>query len=263
MSSQSTTGPTNAEAEMDNRLETEVSRLRIKVKQLSLQVAFKMEEMEYEEAEILEKRIIGTEKALNRLLSMQEKPASMPKNPAVVVPSHEGTKVVMTGHDDRGVTLSPGVKPLPNKESALKKTSRHPLDSDDEEDTGVMQEDAQLEDEIFKIQEQSPRRRRPSRASSSSDAKRKLPRLSYAAEESDDEPEFDKGAQNKVPSGLPKFRGKSQQAIEDPREFLDHFQKVCLAHGLPRTRLLAVLPLCLDSTDSAWLERWVDTVKKN
>ena len=61
----------------------------------------------------------------------------------------------------------------------------------------------------------------------------------------------------KIPSGLPKFCGKDK-GIDDPQEFLEMFNRVCVAHEVPRSRYFRVFPLCLDSVDGKWLDRWLD-----
>jgi hypothetical protein len=60
------------------------------------------------------------------------------------------------------------------------------------------------------------------------------------------------GSSNKIPSGLPKFRGKT--GIEDPEEFVDQFQQICRAHDVVEKRYCKLLPLCLDSIDNRWLD---------
>jgi len=61
------------------------------------------------------------------------------------------------------------------------------------------------------------------------------------------------GSNSKVPANLPKFRGSG---TDDPQEFLDNFVKVCTAHDLDEERYLKVVPLCLESVDAKWVERW-------
>ena len=63
----------------------------------------------------------------------------------------------------------------------------------------------------------------------------------------------------KIPSNLPRFRGKGTNAIEDPQEFLDQFVRVCRAHDEPEEYFVYILPMCLDNIDNKWLDREVQS----
>ncbi|MGI0060685.1 MAG: C2HC-type zinc finger protein, partial [Nitrosotalea sp.] len=58
----------------------------------------------------------------------------------------------------------------------------------------------------------------------------------------------------KVPSGLPKFGSATGE--KDPQEFWDSFAKVMVANEVPVEKYVTILPLCLDSIDTKWLDRW-------
>ena len=47
----------------------------------------------------------------------------------------------------------------------------------------------------------------------------------------------------RVPSGLPKFRGGSNAAIQDPQEFIDQFRRTCVAHEISKERYAKLLPI--------------------
>ena len=62
----------------------------------------------------------------------------------------------------------------------------------------------------------------------------------------------------RIPSNLPKFRGTGRDSHTDPQEFLDMFKRICIAYDIPTTRMPRILPLCLDTVDSKWLDRWLE-----
>ena len=59
----------------------------------------------------------------------------------------------------------------------------------------------------------------------------------------------------RVPTGLPKFRGE-EKGMKDPAEFLEAFKRRCVAHGIAKHRYAKILPLCMDSIDGKWLDKW-------
>ena len=62
----------------------------------------------------------------------------------------------------------------------------------------------------------------------------------------------------RVPANLPIFRGHGSKSIDDPQEFLDQFQRICVAYDVPLSRYGKILPLCLDSTQNKWYDRWIE-----
>jgi hypothetical protein len=59
----------------------------------------------------------------------------------------------------------------------------------------------------------------------------------------------------RVPSELPKFRGKD--GIKEVDEFLNRFGRVCQANKVPQGRFASLLLLCMEDIDAGWLERWI------
>ena len=59
----------------------------------------------------------------------------------------------------------------------------------------------------------------------------------------------------KVPTGLPKFRGE-EKGMKDPAKFLEAFKRRCVAHGIAKHCYAKILPLCMDSIDGKWLDKW-------
>ena len=44
--------------------------------------------------------------------------------------------------------------------------------------------------------------------------------------------------------------------MKDPAKFLEAFKKRCVAHGIAKHRYAKILPLCMDSIDGKWLDKW-------
>ena len=61
--------------------------------------------------------------------------------------------------------------------------------------------------------------------------------------------------QNRVPNNLPVFR--SGKGIEDPLEFIEQFERVCLANAIDEPRFIVLVSLCLDSTDVQWMNKHI------
>ena len=55
----------------------------------------------------------------------------------------------------------------------------------------------------------------------------------------------------KVPNNLPLFCGGRGE--EDPLEFIEHFECICLANGIQQERYVQLVQLCLDKTDVQWI----------
>ena len=60
----------------------------------------------------------------------------------------------------------------------------------------------------------------------------------------------------KVLNNLSKFKGTDGKGIKEPREFLEMFERVCMAHDFPERRWRRALALCFDAVDIAWLDEW-------
>ena len=54
-----------------------------------------------------------------------------------------------------------------------------------------------------------------------------------------------------TPANLPYFRGK--KGMEDPLEFVEQFERVCLFNGIPIDRFVLLLEQCLDTVDVQWI----------
>lgn len=57
-----------------------------------------------------------------------------------------------------------------------------------------------------------------------------------------------------VPHGLPLFRNAGANGIPNPYAFLRRFERICEAHSYPVGRMKKLLYICLDETDSDWLD---------
>jgi len=60
---------------------------------------------------------------------------------------------------------------------------------------------------------------------------------------------------SKVPNNLPVFRS-GRNGIEDPLEFIEHFERICKANQIQDKRYVALMALCVDSTDVQWIEKF-------
>ena len=52
----------------------------------------------------------------------------------------------------------------------------------------------------------------------------------------------------KVPTNLPLFRGL--KGISDPLDFIEQFERVCIAHGIQEDRYIKLIPICLNNIDA-------------
>jgi len=64
----------------------------------------------------------------------------------------------------------------------------------------------------------------------------------------------------KMPSNLPKFRGKD--GIKDPEEFINRFNRLCMANGVSKSHFGAILIANLENNEANWLERWMQAFLK-
>jgi len=62
----------------------------------------------------------------------------------------------------------------------------------------------------------------------------------------------------RVPANLPIFRGHGSKSIDDPQEFWNLFSKDLCCLDVPLLRYGKILPLCLDSTQNKWYDRWIE-----